>query len=125
MEITKGKWGVLIQRYKKAPKEICTGVGIKSDMGFGAYFTMICDMVLPDSDKEYIEQHEEIKANAELIAAAPETLKQRDEFLEALKHVVAKIDQCFEMYGGEIKVEAVVKLDVLKDEMEEIIKNSK
>lgn len=71
-KITKGEWTVITRSYEKKPKEIITGVGLVEQIKGGTYITTICDFPLPATDKEYIKQHEEIKANAKLIAAAPD-----------------------------------------------------
>jgi hypothetical protein len=65
--------------YKKEPKRICIGVGISEELEGGTYTQMICESILPDTDEEYIEKHDEIVKNMNLIAAAPvmlETLKE-------------------------------------------------
>jgi len=71
---TIGKWEMVFERYTKNPKKICTGVGIITDMGSGTYYEMICNSLLPSTDKEYIKQSEKIEADMKLIAAAPKLL---------------------------------------------------
>lgn len=85
MKHTKGNWEPFIHKYPTKPREIYAGVGIADERPEGIYWTMICDMILPKTDKQYIKEHEEIKANAQLIASAPE-------LLEALKVAVRWID---------------------------------
>lgn len=58
----------MYNKYSKEPKRIITGVGVELEPG---YFEVICNSILPETDKEYIRQHKEIEANMKLIAAAP------------------------------------------------------
>lgn len=85
MKHTKGNWEPFIHKYPTKPREIYAGVGIADERPEGIYWTMICDMILPKTDKQYIKEHEEIKANAQLIASAPE-------LLEALKTILSEIE---------------------------------
>ncbi len=57
---------------------VCMGVG--SEVATG-YSQVIANSILPDNDEQYKEEKEEIEANMQLIAAAPE-------LLEALKNIV-------------------------------------
>lgn len=77
MKHTKGEWVVLTMDYPEEPKEIVTGVGvILSSNVKGQYTRSICDSILPETDEGYIKEHEEIKANMTLMAAAPEMLEK-------------------------------------------------
>lgn len=75
MKYTQGKWEPIYQHYKKEPKRICLGVGVNIEVASGTYSEIICNTILPGSDKEYIKQREEIEANMKLIAAAPDMLE--------------------------------------------------
>ena len=79
---TKGEWKPLIKEYPNNPKEIYVGIGTTEELHGGIFCTMICDMILPATDKEYIKQHEEIEANAKLIAAAPDLLERLKGFVD-------------------------------------------
>lgn len=70
---TPGPWTVMADNFEYRPKEIITGVGV--ELSPPGYWRVIVNTILPESDADYIMEHEEIKANACLIAAAPEMLK--------------------------------------------------
>ena len=91
--ITKGMVKPFIREYQNEPRDIVTGIGVELGPG---YFKIIADMILPDSDELYIEDHEEIKANAELMSEAfnvanetglspMEVLKQKERLVKLLK----------------------------------------
>lgn len=71
---TAGKWEMVFMKYDYEPKTICTGVGVSKDVPFGKYYEMVCESLLPETDKEYLGQREQIEANMKLIAAAPQML---------------------------------------------------
>ncbi len=75
-------WEVKIDKFPNEPKEIVTGIGISQKIEGGTYWTMLFDTILPDSDEEYIKEHEEIKANAERIVHC---VNHFDEVVEVLK----------------------------------------
>lgn len=103
MKITKGKAEIKILKYYEEPKEIIAGVGVVESIKGGTYWTMICDMLFPKTDEEYIKEHDQIKANAELIKEAfnvanetgfsPRQLaEQKAELVKQLKELVMYID---------------------------------
>ncbi|KKP51577.1 MAG: hypothetical protein UR43_C0019G0020 [candidate division TM6 bacterium GW2011_GWF2_33_332] len=75
MSYTKGSWEPVYQLYKKAPKKICTGVGINTKFQGGMYTEFVCNSILPETDEDYIKQADEIESNMKLIAAAPDMLE--------------------------------------------------
>lgn len=90
-DITDGVWQVLSKIYPYEPKEIITGVGIVREDGDIKYTYVLFDTVLPDSDLEYIGEHDQIKADAKLISAAAD-------LADALNEAVETFD-----FGGEPK----------------------
>jgi hypothetical protein len=71
---TKGNWQIIYNYYKKEPKKVCTGVGIVDKINNGEYTEFVCNSLLPETDKEYLKQHEQIEADMKLIASAPKML---------------------------------------------------
>lgn len=51
---------------------ICIGIGVELEPN---YNQMIVNTILPDTDKEYNNQKEEIEANVKLYCAAPDLLE--------------------------------------------------
>ena len=82
---TPGEWEPIIQKYPHEPKEIYTGVGVTERLIGGFYSTYICNSLLPDSDKDYIKQHENIKADMVLMAASKILLEALAGLYEAMK----------------------------------------
>lgn len=80
VKFTPGPWLPDIMHYKKAPKEIYTGIKVTTDTP--DYYQRIFDVVLPNTDKAYIEEHEKIKANVLLACAAPELYEALQELLQ-------------------------------------------
>jgi hypothetical protein len=80
-EFTKGEWKMIFEHYPKNPKKICVGVGTSIKMSGGVYSELVCNSMLPDSDKQYIKERKEIEANMRLIASAPELLDALNEIL--------------------------------------------
>ena len=73
---TKGNWQMVFNNYKQEPKKICTGVGIVEKINDSSEYTgFVCNSLLPETDKEYLIQREQIEADMKLIAAAPLMLK--------------------------------------------------
>jgi len=79
---TKGELNLIILKYPEEPKEIITGVGISENLNGGIYSKILFDTILPDGDKEYINQHAQIKADCERVVKC---WNSHDELLEALK----------------------------------------
>lgn len=69
---TKGEWLADVFNYPSEPKKIITGIKVKLAPN---YYQRIFDTILPDSDKDYIKESEEIEANVKLVCAAPDLLK--------------------------------------------------
>ncbi len=84
---TKGEWEPVVMRYEEEPKRIVTGVSatLSEDLGMYKYVQVICDMILPDTDEQYIKEHNEIAANAKLISAAPDLLDALNKMIVELK----------------------------------------
>ncbi len=51
---------------------VCIGIGVELEPN---YTQMIANTILPDTDKEYAKQKEEIEANMQLYTSAPELLE--------------------------------------------------
>lgn len=51
---------------------VCLGVGVKLDVN---YYQYTCNSILPDSDKLYEIEKDEIIANMQLYSAAPDLLE--------------------------------------------------
>ena len=81
---TPGDWEVIFDHYENEPKKICMGVGIIThpDAGIGVYTEYVSNSVLPDSDEEYIKQHEQIEADMKLMAASKKMLEALIEITE-------------------------------------------
>lgn len=60
------KLKVITEKYPIDPKEIVTGIGIEDEKIEG-YHKILFNTILPDTDGEYIKEHEEIKEWAERI----------------------------------------------------------
>ena len=72
---TKGNWQMIFNHYKQEPKRICTGVGIVEKINDSSEYTeFVCNSLLPETDKEYLKQKEQIEADMKLIASAPKML---------------------------------------------------
>ena len=72
---TKGNWQMIFNHYKKEPKKICTGVGVVKQINDSSEYTeFICNSLLPETDKEYLKQRDQIEADMKLIASAPKLL---------------------------------------------------
>lgn len=67
MEKFKGTPGPLEPKFISG---VCMGVGTPGD-----YCLMTCNTILPDTDAEYEDEEEVIKANMQLYASAPELLE--------------------------------------------------
>lgn len=76
-KFTKGIWTPDFKEYKNKPKKIYLGVKVEIQPN---YFVRLFDTILPETDKKYIEEHEEIEANVLLICDAPK-------MLEIFKHI--------------------------------------
>jgi hypothetical protein len=74
MKHTQGKWEPIFEKYSRKPKRICTGVGVNIEVASGTYTEFVCNSMLPDTDKEYIKQQDQIEADMKLIAAAPDMI---------------------------------------------------
>lgn len=114
---TKGEW---IPQFFKGDINVCIGVMVKSKNG---YSQRICDTILPSTDEEYIEEREEIEANAKLIAeagtVANETGKtprqladENKELLEALiellkSHETLNFDKTGDIFSTEVEQKAI------------------
>lgn len=79
---TKGKWIPHIIKFDRDPKEIIIGVKIEVAPN---YYETIFNTVFPNTDNEYIKEHEKIKANVSLICSAPELLEILIRIIEARK----------------------------------------
>jgi len=77
---TPGPWQMIYKNYDREPRKICIGVGKVEKLNGGKYTELVCNSILPNTDKEYLAQKENIEADMRLIASAPE-------MLEALKRV--------------------------------------
>jgi len=64
----KGTKGELEMKFMQGG--ICIGIGTVGD-----YCQITANSILPESDEEYAKEKEEIEANMQLYAAAPELLK--------------------------------------------------
>ena len=64
----KGTKGVLEMKFM--PGGICIGIGTVGD-----YCQITANSILPESDEEYAKEKEELEANMQLYASAPELLK--------------------------------------------------
>jgi len=64
----KGTKGVLEMKFM--PGGICIGIGTVGD-----YCQITANSILPESDEEYAKEKEELEANMQLYAAAPELLE--------------------------------------------------
>ena len=68
---------------------VCIGVGATIIKGFTA---MIVNTILPNTDEEYAEQEPNIKADMNLIAAAPKhsppLLKRREKNVQNVHHLI-------------------------------------
>jgi len=71
MKYTQGKWELRIRPTQHL---------ISSMSETGEFKKIICEIAVLEND--------DYEANAQLIAAAPETKKERDDFLEALKEIL-------------------------------------
>ncbi len=90
---TKGEW------FANKISGIIIGVNAVVDKSnFGVYSQNVCEFILPETDKEYFNEKNEIEANAQLIADAGNTINkcdlmpselliQRDELLKELQKV--------------------------------------
>ena len=91
--ITKGKWKVV-----KTP---IGDTGIRTDDGF------ICFLVRPSrfdrQEARYAKEMQQQADDAQLIASAPETLRQRDALLEALKESRRRLVFLHQAIMGETK----------------------
>ena len=72
---TEGNWEVCFDEYMMEPKKICIGVGVVTRGENDSYTEYVCNSLLPNTDKEYIQLREHIEADMRLIAAAPKMLK--------------------------------------------------
>lgn len=66
---TPGPWQLA---FIKGDIDICIGVQTIPENG---YSQMIVNTILPNTDKEYLKEREELEANAKLISAAPDLLE--------------------------------------------------
>ena len=71
MSYTKGQWVADVHKYEKKPKEIYLGIKVEIQPN---YFVRLFDTILPETDEEYIKEHNEIKANVKLACDAPNLL---------------------------------------------------
>lgn len=82
MSYTKGEWVADVHEYNSKPKRIITGIMVELSPN---YYQRIFDTVLPESDKDYIKEHEEINANVKLACAAPDLLDALEAILAHYK----------------------------------------
>ena len=75
---TKGNWEADFHEFKKKPKKIYTGIMVELEPD---YYRRIFDVILPDTDKEYIKECDEIEANVKLVCAAPKMLSVLKELM--------------------------------------------
>ena len=80
MKHTQGEWVPDVHHYPKEPKEIYIGIKVKSSTGL---YQRIFDTILPETDSEYLNEVQEIKANVKLACAAPDLLEALIEMIRA------------------------------------------
>lgn len=82
---TKGELSIIKVNYDQHPKEVITGIGISKNLKGGIYSNVLFTTILPNSDEEYIAQHEQIKADSERIVKC---WNMHNELMNALKLLI-------------------------------------
>lgn len=80
----KGKLSIIKMNYQNKPKEIIIGIGISEKINNGIYSNILFNTIIPETDKEYIKQHNQIKADCKHIIKC---WNMHDEMLEALTEI--------------------------------------
>lgn len=82
---------------------ICIGIGTK-----GNYSQITANSILPETDKEYKKEKEEIEANMKLYAAAPELLEALKFALEGME-LADEVEFSEEIFSAKKAIEKALK----------------
>ena len=103
--LTQGEWLPDVHSYESEPKKIIVGVKVEIQPN---YFQRIFDTILPETDEEYIKEHNEIESNVRLVCAAKGLLSVCQQMIKAFNDAPVEWLQTQEVMDAEIKMRQAI-----------------